>query len=186
VIISIATYAAAAAFVREARDRDWNVPVANVSFVSSETMLELLLREEQKTGRSYTHNLVNSQVVPSYQDYSLWGVMEYRWIMDNCECSLPEQISPDAYTPLEYSFASFEGLLNAKVLTEMLAKMPWQSFTRPGNPGSEDISLLVYLGIGEPIFLGPNQRQGLDKVYFSTVRDKTFVPLQDWEGWLQP
>jgi branched-chain amino acid transport system substrate-binding protein len=186
VIISIATYAAAAAFVREARDRDWNVPVANVSFVSSETMLELLLREEQKSGRSYTHNLVNSQVVPSYQDYSLWGVMEYRWIMDNCECTMPEQISPDAYTPLEYSFASFEGLLNAKVLTEMLAKMPWQSFTRPGDPGSEDISLLIYLGIGEPIFLGPSQRQGLHRVYFSTVRDKTFVPLQDWEGWLQP
>ena len=35
-VISIGAYAACAAFIRDARDAGWNVPIANVSFVGSE------------------------------------------------------------------------------------------------------------------------------------------------------
>ncbi len=183
VVISIASYAAAAAFIRDARDHGWDVPVANVSFVASESMLELLQEQERRTGRGYTRNLVNSQVVPSYQDYSLWGVMEYRWIMDQCVCELPGQVVPDPYDPLPYSFASFEGLLNAKVFTELVRRIPLDELATEDNGGVGGVPLLINLGIGEPVFLGAGRRQGLDAVYFSTVRDGRFVPLHDWDEW---
>jgi branched-chain amino acid transport system substrate-binding protein len=182
VVISIASYAAAAAFIRDARDRGWDVPVTNVSFVASESMLELLLEQERRTGRSYTHNLVNSQVVPSYEDYSLWGVMEYRWLMDQCSCELPPQLTPQPYDPLPYSFASFEGMLNAKVFTEFIRRIPLDELAL-GNGESEAVPLLINLGIGDPIFLGAGRRQGMDAVYFSTVWDGRFVPLHDWDEW---
>jgi len=186
VVISVATYAAAAAFIRDAREADWDVPVANLSFVSSESMLDLLLQEGRRTGRDYTQNLINSQVVPSYEDFSLWGVMEYRWIMDQCRCSVPQQRTPEPYTPLEYSFASFEGLLNAKVLTQMLQQLSLEAFRKNREDAFGESSILFHLGIGEPIFLDPEQHQGLHTVYFSTVQSGRFVPLSDWTRWKQP
>ena len=42
-IVSIGSYAACAALIRDARDSGWKVPIANVSFVGSETMADLLL-----------------------------------------------------------------------------------------------------------------------------------------------
>ncbi|SDB02149.1 amino acid/amide ABC transporter substrate-binding protein, HAAT family (TC 3.A.1.4.-) [Desulfonatronum thiosulfatophilum] len=179
VVISIATYGAAAAFIRDARDQGWDVPVTNVSFVSSESMLDLLLEQEQLTGGSYTHNLVNSQVVPSYEDYSMWGVMEYRWIMDNCSCEPPVQLMPDPYTPRRYSFAGFEGMLNAKVFTDMVRKIPLDRLFEK-SPADANYALLIHLGIGTPIVLGPGHRHGMDTVYYATVRDGRFVPLTDW------
>jgi branched-chain amino acid transport system substrate-binding protein len=186
VIISIATYAAAAAFIRDARDAGWDVPVANVSFVNSESMLALLLDQGQLTGRDYTQNLINSQVVPSYEDFSLWGVMEYRWIMDHCQCVMPMQLTPEEHEPQPYSFASFEGLLNAKVLTQMLRTMSLESITTMREDAFSDVLPVINLGIGEPVTFGPEKRQGLDTVYFSTVRDGCFVPLTDWTRWKQP
>ncbi|TVQ96141.1 MAG: ABC transporter substrate-binding protein [Desulfovibrionales bacterium] len=184
VIISIASYAAAAAFIRDARDQGWDVPVANVSFVASESMLDLLLNQEQRTGRCYTHGLVNSQVVPSYEDYSLWGVLEYRWIMDTCSCELPEGLSSEPYTPLPYSFASFEGMLNAKVFAALVQNIPMEQLSAGGDHFAEE-PLLIHLGIGDPIFLGPNHRQGMDTIFFSTVQDGRFVPLHDWPEWFR-
>jgi branched-chain amino acid transport system substrate-binding protein len=51
-IISIGAYAACAGFIRDARDAGWDVPIANVSFVGSENMLDLLLAAGRKTGRA--------------------------------------------------------------------------------------------------------------------------------------
>ncbi|PTN38785.1 ABC transporter substrate-binding protein [Desulfonatronum sp. SC1] len=183
VVISIASYAAAAAFIRDARDRGWDVPVANVSFVASESMLELLLEQERITGQNYTHHLVNSQVVPSYEDYSRWGVMEYRWIMDQCSCGLPAQRTPDAYSPLAYSFASFEGMLNAKVFTELLRYNSLEVLVGQGSGALTTDPLLIHLGIGDPTFWGADKRQGMDTVFFTTVRDGRFGPLHDWDRW---
>src|SRR6266540_2340324 len=58
-IISIGSYAAAAAFIRDARDAGWDVPIANVSFVGSAEMLNLLLETGKARGKDYTANLIN-------------------------------------------------------------------------------------------------------------------------------
>ena len=47
-VISIGTYAPCAAFIRDARDAGWDVPIANVSFVGSAFLLDLLLEAGRK------------------------------------------------------------------------------------------------------------------------------------------
>ena len=53
-VISIGSYAACAAFIRDARDAGWDVPIANVSFVGSENLLALLKQAGQDAGKDYT------------------------------------------------------------------------------------------------------------------------------------
>ena len=38
------------------------------------------------------------------------------------------------------------------------------------------------LGIGESVSFSPEQRQGLQRVYYTVVRDNRFVTLTDWHG----
>src|SRR5262249_41231537 len=80
-VISVGGYAACAAFIRDARDAGWDVPIANVSFVGSNRLLLLLLEHGQKTKHDYTRQLLNSQVVPSLQDKKLPAVLEYHELM---------------------------------------------------------------------------------------------------------
>ena len=83
-------YQGCGAFVRTARDLGWTVPISNVSFVGSEAMLSLLLNHGKTAGRDYTRGLINSQVVPSYDDVSLPAVVEYRTLMDKHNPQLPQ------------------------------------------------------------------------------------------------
>ncbi|MCL1475456.1 ABC transporter substrate-binding protein [Argonema antarcticum] len=122
-VISIGSYAACAGFIRDARDAGWDIPIANISFVGSESLLELLQNTGQKTGKDYTKNLINSQVVPSYEDTSLPAVREYRQLMARYKPMPSSQLLDEEYEPIPYSFVSFEGFLNAKLLVEILNKM---------------------------------------------------------------
>src|SRR5262249_12025160 len=80
-VICVGAYAACAAFVRDARDAGWDVPIANLSFVGSENMLVLLHRHGQKHDRDYTTGLINTQVVPSYAQTDVAAVKRYRELM---------------------------------------------------------------------------------------------------------
>src|SRR4030095_4892690 len=76
VVLCTGAYQGCGAFVRSARDLGWTVPISNVSFVGSEAMLSLLVSHGKASGRDYTQTLINSQVVPSYDDVSLPAVVE--------------------------------------------------------------------------------------------------------------
>lgn len=182
VVISIGSYAACAAFIRDARDMGLTVPIANVSFVGSENLLGLLERAGESAGRDYTRDLINSQVVPSYEDLSLPAVREYREIMDTVRPAPPEQ-ADHTYIPLKYSFISFEGFLNAKVMTLILRKLDEQPSL--GLTGAAESLSNVDIGIDAPVAFASDRHQGLDKVYFTTVRDGAFVPIPEgqWEEW---
>lgn len=119
-IIVIGAYAAAAAFIRAARDTAWDIPIANVSFVGTERMLSLLQESGKARGKNYTTNLINSQVVPSYEESALPAVQQYREYMDTYRPQPPPEIVEKGYEPLGYSFVSFEGFLNARLLVEIL------------------------------------------------------------------
>ena len=54
VVLCTGAYQGCGAFVRTARDAGWTVPIANVSFVGSDAMLQLLLKHGKTTGRDYT------------------------------------------------------------------------------------------------------------------------------------
>lgn len=180
-IISVGSYEACAAFIRDARDVGLDAPIANLSFVGSESLLHLLETLSNRLKRDYLKKLINTQVVPCYMDTRLPAVREYRELMEKY-ADTPIPVEPEGYVPQKYSFVSFEGFLNAKTLVEVIrryGKIP----TRAEVPemmyqaGSFDI------GIGSPIHFAPDKHQGLQTVYFTTVINGEFMPLTDWSPW---
>ena len=181
-IVSIGSYAACAALIRDARESAWTVPIANVSFVGSEAMAALLLRSGRAKSVDYTNDLINSQVVPSYEDMSLPAVREYRQQMDEYGAGVPHPGGQSDYEPLRYGFVSFEGFLNAKLLVEVLRNMgpaPTKSSIKQTVESLRNIDL----GIGSSISFGPDKHQGSDRVYYTTLEGGKFVPLTNWDRW---
>ena len=179
-VICIGAYAACAAFARDAVDLGLQVPFANLSFVGSENLLKLLT-EGREDSRRYTRWLVNSQVVPSYEDVSIPAVQEYRELMKRHAPLPPAELMKDPYTPFDYSFVSLEGFLNAKLMVEILQRLG----AEPQRGKLEEAVLSVAnfdLGIGEQVSFGPGRRQGLQQVYYTVVDDGRFVPLDDWRA----
>jgi ABC-type branched-subunit amino acid transport system substrate-binding protein len=182
VVISVGSYAACAALIRDARDAGLDVPIANLSFVGSENMLARLDRVGAARGRDYTRDLVNSQVVPSYEDLSLPAVREYRQLMDAVNPA-PPAVAEVGYLPFRYSFAGFEGYLDAKVMARVLEK--YAQAPEMGLAAAAQSLDEVDLGIDVPVRFGPGRHQGLDKVYYTTVENGAFVPVREeqWEAW---
>lgn len=177
-VICIGSYAACAAFARDAVDLGLRVPMANLSFVGSENLLKLLL-ETHADAEPYTRLLVNSQVVPSYEDVTIPAVREYRDLMSRYDPQAPEELVKEPYSPFPYSFVSLEGFLDAKLLVEILQRLGDQ----PARQGLEQAVFSIEdfdLGIGERVSFGPGRRQGLQRVYYTVVEDDRFVTLDDW------
>ena len=181
VVLCTGAYQGCAAFVRSARDAGFAVPISNVSFVGSDAMLALLVKHGRAKGRDYTRGLINSQVVPSYDDTTLPGVAEYRALMDKHNPPVPEAIRDAHYTPQKYSFISLEGYVNARVITEAL-KRAGAGAGRPGFRQALESLRGFDLGIGAPLTFTPERHQGLDSVYFTRVDGDRWVPIVDWSA----
>jgi len=179
VVLCTGAYQGCGAFVRTARDLGWTVPISNVSFVGSDAMLSLLVKHGKTSGRDYTRALVNSQVVPSYDDLSLPGVVEYRALMDRYNPQVPEAVKDAKYAIQRFSFISLEGYVNAKVVVEALRRAGAQP-TRTGFRAALESLRNFDLGIGAPLTFGPERHQGLDGVYFTRVEGDRWVPIADW------
>jgi branched-chain amino acid transport system substrate-binding protein len=178
-VLCTGAYQGCGAFVRTARDLGWTVPISNVSFVGSEAMLSLLLKHGKATGRDYTHALVNSQVVPSYDDLSLPAVVEYRALMEKHNPQLPDGLRDAKHASEHFSFRSLEGFVNAKVIVEALRRAG-PSPTRAGFRQALESLKSFDLGIGAPLTFGPDRHQGLDNVYFTSVVNGRWAPITDW------
>jgi ABC-type branched-subunit amino acid transport system substrate-binding protein len=181
VVLCTGAYQGCAAFVRSARDAGWPVPISNVSFVGSDAMLALLVAHGREKGRDYTRALVNSQVVPSYDDASLPGVAEYRALMEKHAPQVPAAIRDTAYAQQKYSFISLEGYVNARVIVEALRRAGAQS-GRPGLRQALESLRGLDLGIGAPLTFTAERHQGLDNVYFTRVDGDRWVPIADWSA----
>ncbi|MBI4961734.1 MAG: ABC transporter substrate-binding protein [Desulfomonile tiedjei] len=177
-VISIGAYQACAAFIRDARDGGLNIPIANVSFVDSQNQLKLLLRTGESAGRDYTFNLINSQVVPSYEEAELPAVNEYRELMTKYDTMPPHPLVQQAYEPDKYSFVSLEGFLNAKLMVEILRRLGPNPPPRSAKAVVEGIKNFD-LGINVPVNFGPERHQGLDAVFLTTVEEGRFVTIGD-------
>ena len=179
-VVCIGAYAACAAFARDAVDLGLEVPIANLSFVGSENMLKLLT-EGREDSEPYTRHLVNSQVVPSYEDPSLPAVREYRELMERYDPQLPQELIKEEYAPFPHSFGSLEGFLNAKLLAEILRRLDGE--IDRGKLEEAVFSVKDFdLGVGEQISFGPDRRQGLQTVYYTVVEEGRIVPLEDWQA----
>lgn len=178
-IVCIGAYAACAAFLRDSIDLDLNVPIANVSFVGSESLLKLI-QDSTENARKYTKYLLNSQVVPSYEDLSIPAVAEYVELMARHSPDVPAEFNTGDYTPFDKSFVSFEGFLNAKLMTEILRRAGQ-------NLHRSDLADAVFsikdfdIGITKLVTFSLGQRQGLQDVYYTIVENNRFIPLSNWE-----
>jgi ABC-type branched-subunit amino acid transport system substrate-binding protein len=181
-IISIGAYEACAGFIRDARKAGLKMPIANVSFVGSESLLQLLMATGKEDRRDYTVDLVNSQVVPSYDNQDLPVVSDYRALMDRYHPSPPAGLAAADYQPLPYSFVSLEGFVNAKLLVDVLNRLgPAPTRARIADTVA-GISALD-LGMGTPISFAAGDNQGSDAIYYTTVENGRFVPIRDWSEW---
>jgi ABC-type branched-subunit amino acid transport system substrate-binding protein len=183
-VVSVGSYEACAAFARDARNAGLDVPIANISFVGSQNMVNLLHKAGEASDRDYSKWQIITQVVPTYEDLTLPVVAEYRQLMDryaDTPLPAPAVASGPEYTPLRYSFTSYEGFLNAKVLVEALrayGRMPIREDMRQALE-----SFTGDIGMGIPVHFGPNRHQGLDAVYFTTVHEYSVVPIRNWSEW---
>ncbi|WP_420645541.1 ABC transporter substrate-binding protein [Candidatus Leptofilum sp.] len=179
-IIEIGSYQACGGFIRDARDAGLDVPILNVSFVGTENLLEQLKSAGEENGRDYTENLIISQVVPYYNDTALPAVQEYQALMDKYNPSPPAGLTEPDYQSPRYSFVSFEGFLNAKLMVEILKQLGTNP-TREQIPAAVESIQAFDLGIDVPVSFGPDRHQGLDVVYYTTIEDGQIVPLVEWQ-----
>ncbi len=183
-VICIGAYAACAAFARDAELFGLHVPVANVSFVGSESLLALM-REASDDPDRHTRFLVNSQVVPSYEDTALAAVREYREMMARYDPEPPGDVAQlaahEPHEAIPLSFVSLEGFLNAKLMTEILRRVG----PRLDRARIQDAVFAVRdydMGVGERVSFGPSRRQGMQSVYYTVPDGDRFVPLTDWQA----
>ncbi|MBI4494087.1 MAG: ABC transporter substrate-binding protein [Chloroflexi bacterium] len=181
-IISIGAYAACAALVRDARDAGWDVPIANVSFVGSGSLLDVLLETGRARGKDYTANLINSEVVPNYDDTFYPAVREYRESMETYHPMPPSGVAEEGYRPLGYSAVSFEGYLNARAIVEIIKKMGSAVERARIRPVVEGLEYLD-VGTASPATFGPQKHQGWDAVYYNTVSEGKWLAIRDWQRW---
>ena len=197
-VICAASYAAAAGFVRDMRNRGVKCPIATISFVGSEAMLGLLSAAAKSSNKDYTSRLVSSEVVPSYYDDSFPVVREFREAMDRRPQDLmppdallyPDGKTPQReYAPLRYSFISLEGYLDAKLLVMILRRMghvPQRAELAAAVMGLGDFDL----GMRQTCSFGGStgRRQASDQIYYTVVKDERFVSFREseWEAWAKP
>ena len=197
-VICVASYAAAAGFVRDMRNRGVKYPIATISFVGSEAMLGLLSAAGKSSNKDYTSRLVSSEVVPSYYDDSFPVVREFREAMDRRPQDLmppdallyPDGKTPQReYAPLRYSFISLEGYLDAKLLVMILRRMghvPQRAGLAAAVMGLGDFDL----GMRQTCSFGGStgRRQASDQIYYTVVKDGRFVSFREseWEAWAKP
>jgi branched-chain amino acid transport system substrate-binding protein len=186
-VVCIGAYGACAAFIRDARDAGWDVPIANVSFVGSEALLSLLIDAGKTNAKDYTTNLINSQVVPSYFDGTIPAVNRYRALMDKHDPAPPKAYQDDSYKPVKYSFVSLEGYLNAELLVKILEHAA-PPIRREGLRAAAGREKGFDIGLGTRVSFrrnGKEVHQALDQVFFTVVEDGHFVPMVS-AAWKEP
>ncbi|HXA85283.1 MAG TPA: ABC transporter substrate-binding protein [Candidatus Dormibacteraeota bacterium] len=161
-VIAVGAYGPCAAFIRDARMAGWKIPIANVSFVNADAMLDLLVDYSAKAGQDLTSGLINSQVVPSPNETGFPLVASYR-----------------AHFPKKRAGSvSLEGWLNAAVVSEALRRAG-------SNPSrAAFIKAMESLkgwdpGLGIKLEFSPTNHQGMHKVWLTKTEHGQWVTEQD-------
>jgi len=185
-IISIGSYAACAGLIRDSRNSNWNIPIANLSFVGSESLLELLAAESKRMEKDYTFNLVNSEVVPNYNDISIPAVREYLQLSkkyndaSNLKSNQDDSTIKSKSESHNLSFVGLEGFLNAKLIIEIISGMDDEIKRSKIKETAERINNYD-IGLPNKISFSSEKHQALNKVYYNTVIDGRWVPIKSWE-----
>lgn len=161
-VVMIGTYEPCAKFIRLARSKGFSSVFYNVSFVGADELARIL---------GYTdEQIIVTQVVPppevSKIDKDLWGAREYIDLLKK-------------YYPLDDpNFVSLEGYINAKVFVEGL-KRAGRDLDRENFINAIETIRQLDLGIANPLSFNPQDHQGLERVYFTYLKNGKFVWLDD-------
>jgi ABC-type branched-subunit amino acid transport system substrate-binding protein len=168
-VITVGSYQACAAFIRDARSGGLAAPIYNVSFTGADQMLALLRGEESRSGKSLTRDVICTQVIPSYLDSTVPAVQAYRAAMDRYRPAIPPGVGDRSYKPAgPYSFGSLEGYMSAKAFLVVLARAG-RNLTRKGFYDAAQGLGVFELGLGVKAEFSSTRHQALDKVWFTYV-----------------
>lgn len=162
-VVMIGTYGACARFINLAQQLGFDPVFYTVSFVGAEELARRI-QEPQPV-------VLMSQVVPPPMGGKgkPGAASEYVYLLNR-------------YFPGETpSFVGLEGFLNARIMVEGLRKAG-RDLTREGLVDAIESIRDYEVGPGMTITYGPADRQGLDQVYFTRLKDGRFVPLTEWQS----
>lgn len=159
-VICVGVYGPCSTFIAECRRSGWEIPIANVSFVGSQSLLDRLRKLSAEESRDFTRNLINSQVVPPTNDERHPLVRDFNSVFGK---------GPDP------SPVVFEGWLNAAVVTEAL---------RRAGPNPTRVDFIAAMetlggwdpGIGCPLGFSRTNHLGLSRVWLERTQRGHWVP----------
>ena len=157
-VVMIGTYEPCAKFIRLAVARHFSPVFYNVSFVGADELARIL--------GDINATIIVTQVVPppeaSETIPALWGARDYIQLLKR-------------YFPLDHpNFVSLEGYINAKVLVEGLRRAGRELDREKFIAAIESIHDLD-LGIDNMLSFSALDHQGLERVYFTHLKNGRFV-----------
>ena len=165
-VVMIGTSDPCANFIRKSLENEYSPIFYMVSFVGAKELSRNLLQSE--TNRL---DVIMSQVVPP-------PVSSDGTVAESAQefVRLLEKYFPGE----EPNFVGFEGYINAKVLVEGLRRAG-RNLSRTSF--LEAITSMTDFSLGGDVGLtfGPQDHQGMDKVYFTRLQDSRFTLLDDWK-----
>lgn len=168
-VVMIGTYGTCAKFIRMTEADAYSPLFYLVSFVGADELA-------RKLGPDTGEAVVMSQVVPppwtDGRERQDGAVAEYVRLLKKYY----PQDSPN--------FVGMEGYLNARVLVEALRRAG-PDLTRQGFMEALESLREFRVGPGLVVSFGPRDRQGMDSVYFTRLKDGRFDLLQSWKELLQ-
>ncbi len=166
-VVMIGTSDPCANFIRQSLKSDFSPIFYMVSFVGAKELSRNLVESET------SHvNVIMSQVVPP--PIRRDGTM--------AESSGEFVRLLEKYYPGEEpNFVGFEGYINAKVLVEGLRRAG-RNLTRESFLDAIGSMSDFSLGGDVSLNFGPDDHQGMDRVYFTRLHDGRFILLEDWAG----
>lgn len=163
-VVMIGTYDPCARFIQLAQDNGFSPIFYTVSFVGAE---ELARRLEPTPGPV----VVMSQVVPPTEGAGArkfsGGAQEY--------VELLAKYYPDD----KPNSVGLEGYYNARILVEGLRRAG-RGLTREGFIKAIDSIRDYDLGPGQTVSFGPENHQGMERVYFTRLTDGRFTLVESW------
>jgi branched-chain amino acid transport system substrate-binding protein len=161
VVIMVGTYDPCAKFIKLARQRQFNPVFHNVSFVGGDELARKLGSEGE--------GVIVTQVVPSPDSRALLArVDEY--------CRLLKKYYPED----QPNYVGLEGFINAVILMKGL-ELTGKELSRERLIDALESMRDLSIGIGQALNFGPQDRQGLDKVYFSQIKGGKLVLVTAWD-----
>ena len=167
-VVMIGTYDACARFINLARQKDYTPVFYTVSFVGAEELARRI------TGAGREATVLMSQVVPPPSP-------DVTAPEDTDAASQYVRLLARYYPDDTPSFVGLEGFLNARIMVEGLRKAG-RNLTREGLVKAIESIRDLKLGPGMSITYGPDDRQGLDTIYFTRLEKGRFEPFKDWKG----